>query len=98
VLARRVEARWRWKPDAVQSLCRIQQELLNKAAGLARPKTKILYSTCSIQPSENTEQIQAFLSWNNRFTLLMEKLILPTLKTDDTFDHDGGYVAVLQAK
>ncbi|MHC5214215.1 MAG: RsmB/NOP family class I SAM-dependent RNA methyltransferase [Planctomycetota bacterium] len=98
VLARRVEARWRWKPDAVGNLCKIQQELLQKAAGLARAKTKILYSTCSIQPEENTEQVQAFLAYQNHFTLLTEKLILPSVKTEDAFDHDGGYVAVLQSK
>ncbi|MHC4771051.1 MAG: hypothetical protein ACYS8O_04530, partial [Planctomycetota bacterium] len=69
-----------------------------KAAGLARAKTKILYSTCSIQPEENTEQVQAFLAYQNHFTLLTEKLILPSVKTEDAFDHDGGYVAVLQSK
>lgn len=96
VLARRVEARWRWNPASVEALCGIQQDLLCKAAGLARAKTKILYSTCSIQPEENAEQVQAFLSRHNRFTLLTEKLTLPSLKTSDAFDHDGGYAAVLQ--
>jgi 16S rRNA (cytosine967-C5)-methyltransferase len=98
VLARRVEARWRWKPDVVENLYKIQQKLLQKAADLARPKTKILYSTCSIQPEENSEQIQAFLTRQNRFKLLTEKLSLPTVKTADAFDHDGGYVAVLQSR
>jgi len=98
VLARRVEARWRWKPESVESLRTIQQGLLRQAARLARPKTKILYSTCSIQPEENSGQIRAFLSQHNRFTLLTEKLTLPFLKTPDAFDHDGGYAAVLQLK
>lgn len=98
VLARRAEARWRWKPDAVLNLCGIQRELLNKAAILARPQTKILYSTCSIQPEENNDQIRAFLSKNKHFSLLTEKLTLPTVETADTFDYDGGYVAVLQPK
>jgi 16S rRNA (cytosine967-C5)-methyltransferase len=98
VLARRVEARWRWKPESVESLRTIQKDLLHQAAGLARPKTKILYSTCSIQPEENDGQIQEFLSQHNRFTLLTEKLTLPSVKTPNAFDHDGGYVAVLQSK
>jgi len=96
VLARRVEARWRWKHESIESLRAIQRDLLHKAARLARPKTKILYSTCSIQPEENTQQIQAFLSQNSPFTLLIEKLTLPSVKTPDAFDHDGGYAAVLQ--
>lgn len=98
VLARRVEARWRWSPDATENLCKIQQELLQKAARLARDRTKILYSTCSIQPEENSEQVQVFLSQHKQFTLLAEKLSLPSIKTPDTFDHDGGYAAVLQSK
>ena len=98
VLARRVEARWRWKPDAVANLRGIQQELLNKASELARAKTKILYSTCSIQPEENSDQIQAFLLQHNRYTLLTEKLTVPSLRTPDAFDHDGGYIAIMQLK
>ncbi|RKY10114.1 MAG: hypothetical protein DRP56_01695, partial [Planctomycetota bacterium] len=97
VLARRVEARWRWTPEAVANLRRTQQQLLHQAAALAHRKTKILYSTCSIQPEENGEQIQAFLTQHNRFTLLTEKLTLPALQSPDAFDHDGGYAAVLQS-
>jgi 16S rRNA (cytosine967-C5)-methyltransferase len=98
VLARRVEARWRWNPKAVESLRGVQQKLLQKAASLSRPQTKILYSTCSIQPPENTEQVQWFLSQNTSFALMSETLSLPTLSTPKTFDHDGGYAAILQAK
>ena len=98
VLARRVEARWRWKPEAVTKLGHIQQELLEKAATLARSGTKILYSTCSILPDENQQQIQTFLAKHNRFTLLSEKLTLPQTQTEESLDHDGGYAAVLQMK
>jgi 16S rRNA (cytosine967-C5)-methyltransferase len=96
VLARRPEARWRWKPKAVDALIELQQNLLEKAAALSRPGTKILYSTCSIQPNENQQQIQRFLTRHNQFTLLSEKLTLPSLRTENAFDHDGGYAAVLQ--
>jgi 16S rRNA (cytosine967-C5)-methyltransferase len=98
VLARRVEARWRWKPNIVAQLCKIQQDLLQKAANLARSQTKILYSTCSIQPEENSVQIQTFLTKNNHFSLLTEQLTRPSVQSQDAFDHDGGYVAVLQKK
>ena len=98
VLARRVEVRWRWKPETAQTLCRIQRGLLEKAAALARPGTKILYSTCSIQPEENTEQIRIFLKKHPNFTLIDEKLTLPTVKTADAFDQDGGYATVIQMR
>jgi 16S rRNA (cytosine967-C5)-methyltransferase len=98
VLARRVEARWRWTPQAVAALQKIQQNLLEQAAALARPGTKILYSTCSIQPDENQRQVQQFLKTHNRYRLLNEKLTLPALQTETTCDHDGGYAAVLATK
>ena len=98
VLARRVEARWRWKPEAVAALQKIQQDLLEQAAALARPGTKILYSTCSIQPGENQHQTQQFLFKHRQFSLLDEKLTLPTSATVTTPDHDGGYAAVMQMK
>ncbi|MEN8127050.1 MAG: transcription antitermination factor NusB [Planctomycetota bacterium] len=98
VLARRVEARWRWKPEAVEKLRTIQQELLHKAAALARPQTKILYSTCSVQASENQQPIRRFLAKHNQFALLTEKLTLPATAAPETLDHDGGYAAVVQMK
>jgi 16S rRNA (cytosine967-C5)-methyltransferase len=71
---------------------------LEKAVALARPGTKILYSTCSIQPEENTEQIRVFLKKHPNFTLIAEKLTLPTMKTADAFDQDGGYATVIQTR
>ena len=73
VLARRVEARWRWNAEAVENLRVIQQQQLLKAVSLAQPQTKILYSTCSIQPEENSGQIQWLLSQDRSLTLLSQR-------------------------
>lgn len=98
VLARRPEARWRWKPRAVDTLMELQQNLLEKAAAMSRPGTKILYSTCSIQPNENQQQIHCFLERHRQIVLLDEQLTLPALPSQQTPDYDGGYAAVLQQK
>jgi 16S rRNA (cytosine967-C5)-methyltransferase len=98
VLARRVEARWRLQKNSLDTLLKTQQQLLTKAAAWCRPKTHIVYSTCSIEPAENQQQIQQFLKQHSSFALLNEKLTLPTLKTPISFDRDGGYVAVLRQK
>lgn len=98
VLARRVEARWRLQKNTMNSLVKTQQQLLTQAAALCRPKTYLVYSTCSIEPEENQRQIQPFLSQHRSFTLVKEQLTWPTLKTGTAFDHDGGYVAVLRVK
>lgn len=98
VLARRVEARWRLQKKSIDELLQAQNQLLTNAAALCQHNTRILYSTCSIQPEENQHQIQNFLSQQPVFTLEKEKLTLPALKTKKLFDHDGGYVAVLARK
>ncbi len=98
VLARRVEARWHLRKNNLNSLLKIQTQLLRRAAALCQRTTALVYSTCSILPEENQQQIQQFLSQHTPFRLITEKLTLPALKTQNLFDHDGGYVAILQQK
>ena len=98
VLARRVEARHRVRKNEFESLLKTQMQLLEHAVTLCQQKTRLVYSTCSIQPQENQQQIQQFLSQHPQFIVQKEKLTLPALKTETLFDHDGGYVAVLQQK
>jgi 16S rRNA (cytosine967-C5)-methyltransferase len=92
VLARRIEARYRIRPEAVTDLTKTQYELLEKAAGLLKPQGKICYSTCSIQKQENCELIKKFLHKHPDFNLELERLTLPSA---EGFDHDGGYTAIL---
>ncbi len=92
VLARRVEARYRLRPEAIQDLAATQRALLEKAVTLLKPAGRICYSTCSIQKAENQDTIRDFLKAHGQFQLAHEHLILPSA---NAFDHDGGYCAVL---
>ena len=92
VLARRLEARYRINPEAINKLSGIQAGLLDTAAKLLKPSGVICYSTCSIQKTENSEQIENFLEKNKNFTLEAEQLTLPSAEAPD---RDGGYVAIL---
>ena len=95
VLAKRIEARYRVSPKAVQGLVKIQAELLRTASEMVKPQGKICYSTCSIQKDENSGLIADFLAENDEFELEFEKLILPSA---DRLDRDGGYTAILTKK
>jgi len=92
VLAKRIEARYRLKPNTIKQLTKTQNDLLHTAAKIVKPQGKICYSTCSIQKEENSTLVKEFLLQNPAFYLESEKLILPSA---DQFDHDGGYVAIL---
>lgn len=95
VLARRVEACYRISPKGIQALTRTQRELLIIASAKVKPSGKICYSTCSIQKVENGERVRDFLESHPAFELECEELILPS---DEDFDYDGGYTAILVHK
>ncbi|KKL48054.1 hypothetical protein LCGC14_2329360 [marine sediment metagenome] len=97
VMARRCEVRLRINENAVKELAKTQLQLLTKAGELAHGGGRICYSTCSIMKDENSGVVESFLAENKSFVLESEKLTLPSLsKTDDTtFDHDGGYAAII---
>jgi len=95
VLARRVEARYRVTPKAVQALAKIQGELLRTASEMVRSCGTICYSTCSIQTGENSGLIGDFLAANDTFELKAQRLVLPSA---EGADRDGGYTAILVSK
>lgn len=95
VLAKRIEARYRINPKAIEKLNKTQSDLLDTAAKMLKPNGKICYSTCSIQKTENSERVKDFLQQNPGFELESELLTLPSA---DGFDRDGGYVAIITRK
>ena len=95
MLAKRIEARYRISPKAIQGLVRTQGELLRAAAAMVKPRGRICYSTCSIQKDENSKLVGEFLEEDPTFKLELEKLILPST---EGLDRDGGYTAILVRK
>ncbi len=96
VLARRPEARYAQSKSALRSLAHLQSTILADTASHVRPGGFLVYSTCSIWPEENRGQIERFLDKRADYTLVTEKATLPSLSTDPTRYHDGGYWARLQ--
>lgn len=59
---RHPDARWRLDPNAVAQLVRLQDELLDAAAGLVARGGVLVYATCSMEAEENEMRIDRFLS------------------------------------
>lgn len=59
--ARHPDARWRVSPQALDSLERLQRELLEHAATIVVPGGLLVYSTCSLEREENEAQVDRFL-------------------------------------
>ena len=90
VLGRRPDARWAWTPARLRRAVALQAEILEACARLLAPGGRLVYSTCSIEPEEDGDQIQAFLTRHPGFTLLDSRLTLPSPT------HDGSFAALLQ--
>ncbi len=79
VLVRRTEARYRLKPADIKQLKQIQLDLLEQALQFVKPNGHIVYSTCSIDKTENEQLINEFLSHHPELVSDNPKLTLPGL-------------------
>ncbi len=61
VLNRRSDLRYQLRPEDLPKLVELQRELLANATRLIKPGGILVYSTCSIEPEENFENIRWFL-------------------------------------
>ena len=103
-LARHPDARWRISRRALQSLVRLQSQLLEQTAPLVRPGGLLLYSTCSLEPEENRLQVERFLENHPEFRREATHALPPDLLTaeGDLFalpqvhGIDGAYAARLR--
>lgn len=78
VLSRRAELRWRLSPNDITTLVKTQRELLNNATRLVKDEGIIVYSTCSIEPEENQQFVNAFLYDRPDWMIQDAREVLPT--------------------
>ena len=97
VLSRRAEARWRLGPDAIVKLVHDQKMLASAAASFVRKGGRFVYSTCSIEPEENSQVAHWLGRKLPQLKLIDEKLTLPGGAGEPTRWHDGGYYAIFEA-
>jgi len=90
VLARRVEARWRFNEKSLAELVEKQKALLEAASVAVKPGGVVVYSTCSIEPEENARMIDAFLAEHKDFRRDGQREFLQGRDLGD-----GGYLARL---
>jgi 16S rRNA (cytosine967-C5)-methyltransferase len=63
------EIRWRITNADIQELAFQQKQILNNVANLVQRGGRLVYSTCSVEPEENEDVVQAFLNANPEFEL-----------------------------
>ena len=66
---RHPDARWRLRHSDLALLSASQAELLRATADVVKPGGLLVYSTCSLEPEENDDQVDAFLGQHPSWTL-----------------------------
>lgn len=93
VLKRNPEIKWRLQPSDLENLRKTQEDILNRYSLMVKPGGRVVYSTCSVLPSENSQQVRKFLQiHNDAFELITEQFLSP----EEGFD--GFYMASLLRK
>ncbi|MES2679301.1 MAG: RsmB/NOP family class I SAM-dependent RNA methyltransferase [Bacteroidota bacterium] len=90
VLKRNPDAKWKLSAEVVERTRLLQQTILNEYSTMLKINGTLVYSTCSILPSENKQQVDLFLEHHPNFVLLAEKTLFP----GEGFD--GFYMALLK--
>lgn len=77
VLSKRADLRWKRTEEDLANSVKLQEELLDEAANHVKRGGRLVYSTCSIEPEENWEQIQKFLEKYDNYELESLEEFLP---------------------
>lgn len=108
---RNPDLKWRLLESNFQDLLTTQAHIFLKAAKLVKAGGRLIYSTCSLFPSENIMQVQRFLNENPEFLLIPITEIWPQVLPGscpttepvlqlrpDIHQVDGFFIAVLQRR
>jgi 16S rRNA (cytosine967-C5)-methyltransferase len=93
VLSRNPDAKWKLNLAFLEEIKNLQQTLLQEYSKMTKKGGKLVYATCSILPSENQNQVEAFLNSENGkdFKFIEDKKIL-----SHQTGYDGFYMALLE--
>jgi 16S rRNA (cytosine967-C5)-methyltransferase len=68
-LSRHPDARWRLDPEGIRRFAALQYRMLESASGLVRSDGLLVYSTCTLEPEENEDQVDRFLGKHAGFRI-----------------------------
>ena len=90
VFAKKPELRYK-DVEKCKGLPKIQREILNTACRYVKEGGLLVYSTCTLLPEENQDNVKAFLALHPEFSCLRMRTLTP-----DVDGTDGFFFAVLQ--
>ena len=79
------DTKWKLSKEEYLKTLDLQKEIFGRYSQMTKPGGRLVYSTCSILPSENDKQVDHFLSEHPDFKLLSKKTYLPNVEGFDGF-------------
>ena len=74
---RHPDARWRLAPSDPAKMAAVQERMLQGAASVVPKGGILVYSTCTLEPEENEEQVDRFLQRHGQFRLEISGSVAP---------------------
>lgn len=90
VIKRNPDAKWKLSLEVIERTKKLQEKILIDYCEMVKVGGEMVYSTCSILPSENKNQVDLFLQTHSNFEFIIDKTILPSQ------GFDGFYMALLK--
>ena len=85
VLRRKADLRWKKTPAELKELPALQSDILNSAAQALKSGGTLIYSTCTIEKSENEGVVNNFVDTHSNFKLEKMKTLMPHIDGTDGF-------------
>lgn len=93
VLKRNPDSKWKLEAGFLDRIRKTQATILDQYSSMVKPGGKLVYATCSILPSENQNQVKAFLKKHPEFEFVKDNKVSPSQS-----GFDGFYMAQLKRR
>ncbi|MEG1291011.1 MAG: 16S rRNA (cytosine(967)-C(5))-methyltransferase RsmB [Lachnospiraceae bacterium] len=93
VIGKKPDIKYKMSEKICEELTALQKEILHNVQNYVKPGGILMYSTCTINPNENEENVNWFLKEHPDFLLERQQQVLPK-----SGENDGFYLARLVRK
>ena len=90
VIHKKPDIKWKKAENDITELVHLQARILENAAKYLKVGGRMVYSTCTVNKSENDEIVKGFLVKHKNFTAISEEQIFPSEKWD------GFYITLME--
>ena len=85
VLGKKTDIRYKMTLEKASQLVELQREILNTVWDYVKPGGTLIYSTCTIHPAENEDNVAWFVKEHPEFSVVYQKQLYPGNKNRDGF-------------